>query len=555
MISGLSHRIGWLEKIALSLILSVSFVSLVTPALSLFTSNYLFYSLAISLGLSAVLIGVFLLKNCTSIQTRPKLKIEEKWLPLAVALIGYAAFLLSLNYYSPYFPTAGTFDPIAHASYTEAILLGDGRNLLLHSASYPLGLHFVAAVISSTAGSNVLDSLRLLLSLVLIDILLLTYFAAREISGDERVAGIAVLVGAFAVPADLIHLTLVGAFPNIVADGIILALLWQVLSYVKHPNRRAGLTLALLGLAGVVVHSSIFILFVLFWAIIPIVFLMRRSQIKQYTLAALYSISGIVLLALVASSVLGRNVGRLLDTYFALSNANGFFLIAYLNLLWNFKALMGWGSATATALAIFFVLLKPRKSIAGLFMVVWIALLMIGAFVSTWTDRFVLFSMIPATFLVASLLGWGSELLATHRKIHIRTPKIRMIVVALVLLMLVAFGEFPRLAIAAYDPANRSRQLGVQASMEWLMQSNCPKGVASLGFWVEYRFLPTLTGVPYYGDLLYFTKPDRVFQKSVELGFSCVAMETGNQNFHLFEVDSRFQEKYRNDAVAIFLVT
>ena len=321
MISGLAHRLGWLEKIALSLILSVSFASLVTPALSLFTSSYLFYSLAISLGPSAVLIGVFLLKNRASIQTRPKLKIEKKWLPLAVALIGYAAFLLSLYYYSPYFPTAGAFDPIAHASFTEAILLGDGRNLLLHNTSYPLGLHFVAAVISSTAGINVLDSLRLLLSLVLIDILLLTYFAAREISGDERLAGIAVLVGAFAVPADLIHFTLVGTFPNVVADGIILALLWQVFSYIKDPNRRAGLTLALLGLGGVVVHSSIFILFVLFWAIIPIVFLMRRSQLKQYTLAALYSISGIVLLALVASSVLGRNMGRLLGAYFSLLNA------------------------------------------------------------------------------------------------------------------------------------------------------------------------------------------------------------------------------------------
>jgi hypothetical protein len=41
---------------------------------------------------------------------------------------------------------------------------------------------------------------------------------------------------------------------------------------------------------------------------------------------------------------------------------------------------------------------------------------------------------------------------------------------------------------------------------------------------------------------------------SVELGFSCVAMETENQNFHLFELDSRFQEKYRNTAMAIFFV-
>ena len=370
LISGLSHRLGWLEKIALSLILSVSFVSLVTPALSLFTSSYLFYSLAILLGPSAVLIGVFLLKNRASIQTRPKLKIEKKWLPLAVALIGYAALLLSLYYYSPYFPTAGASDPIAHASFTEAILLGDGRNLLLHNTSYPLGLHFVAAVISSTAGINVLDSLRLLLSLVLIDIVLLTYFAAREVLGDERLAGIAVLVGAFAVPADLIHFILVGTFPNVVADGLILALLWQLFCFIKAPSMRAGLTLALLGLGGVVVHSSIIIFFVLLWAMIPIVFLMHRSHLRRYVLAASYSISGIFLLILVASPVFGRNMGRLLDAYFMLVNsslpqAHVVFLIAYLNLLWNFRALMGWMSAIATALAIIFVLLKPRKSIAG----------------------------------------------------------------------------------------------------------------------------------------------------------------------------------------------
>ena len=542
------------------MILSVSFASLVTPALSLFTSSYLFYSLAISLALSAVLIGVFLLKNRDSIQTRPKLKIERKWLPLAVALMGYAALLLLLYYCSPYFPTAWASDAAAHASFAEAILLGGGRNLLLHNTSYPLGLHFVAAVISGTAGINVLDSLRLLLSLVLIDIVLLTYFAAREVLGDERLAGIAVLVGAFAVPADLIHFILVGTFPNVVADGLILALLWQVFCFIKAPSMRAGLTLALLGLGGVVVHSSIIIFFVLLWAMIPIVFLMLRSHFRRYVLAASYSISGIFLVILVALPIFGRNMDRLLNGYFGLLNStlpqvHVVFLLSYLNLLSNFRAFMGWGSATATALAIVFVLLKPRKSIAGLFMVVWIALLVIGAFVSTWTDRFVLFSMIPATFLVAGLLGWGSELLATHRKIHIRTPKIRMIAVALVLLVLVASGEFPRLASAAYDPANRSRQVGVQASMEWLMQNNCPKGVASLGLWVEYRFLPTLTGVPYYGDLLYFTSPDKVFRKSVELGFSCVAMQTGNQNFHLFEVDSRFQEKYRNDKVAIFLVT
>ena len=505
------------------------------------------------------MICVFLLKNRASIQTRPKLKFEKKWLPLAVALIGYAALLLSLYYYSPYFPTARASDSIAHASFAEAILLGDGRNLLLHNTSYPLGMHFVTAVISSTAGINVLDSLRLLLSLVLIDILLLTYFAAREVLGDERLAGIAVLVGAFAVPADLIHFILVGTFPNVVADGLILALLWQLFCFIKAPSMRAGLTLALLGLGGVVVHSSIIIFFVLLWAMIPIVFLMLRSHLRRYVLAALYSISGIVLLALVASSVLGRNVGRLLDAYFMLANSSHpqdvVFLIAYLNLLWNFRALMGWMSAIATALAIIFVLLKPRKSIADLFMVVWIALLVVGALVSGTTDRFVLFSMIPATFLVAGLLGWGSEMLATLRKTRIRPRKIRTIVLALALLALVAYGQFPSLTSAAYDPVNRSSQMGVQASMGWLMQGNCPRGVASLGLWVEYRFLPTLTGISYFGDLLYFAKPDRVFQKSVELGFSCVAMETGNQNFHLFEVDSRFQEKYRNDAVAIFLVT
>lgn len=477
-----------------------------------------------------------------------------------MALIGYAALLLSLHYYSPYFPTAEASDAIAHASLAEAILLGDGRNLLLHNSSYPLGLHFAAAVISSTAGINVLDSLRLLLSLVLIDIVLLTYFTAREVLGDERLAGIAVLVGAFAIPADLIHFISVGTFANVVADGLILALLWQLFCFIKAPSKRAGSTLALLGLAGVVVHSSIIIFFVLLWAMIPIVFLMLRGHLRRYVLAASYSISGIFLIILVASPVFGRNMGRLLGAYFTLANSNlpnaqVSFLIAYLNLLWNFRALMGWTSAIATALAIIFVLLKPRKSIAELFMVVWIALLVVGALVSGTTDRFVLFSMIPATFLVAGLLGWGSDLLATHRKFHIRTPKIRMIVVALVLLMLVAYGQFPRLTSAAYDSVNRSRQMGVQASMGWLMQGNCPRGVASLGLWVEYRFLPTLTGIQYFGDLLYWSKPDTVYKKSVELGFSCVAMETGNQNFHLFEVDSRFQERYRNDAVAIFLVT
>ncbi len=133
--------------------------------------------------------------------------------PLLLCLSVYAVFLLGLFWSAPHYPTSLAVDPLAHAQITQSILDGDGRSELLH-ANYPVGLHFVAAILMALLGLNALESLRLLASLVLINILVLISLAAQALLGSKYLAALTTIVGAFVLPVDAMHLVLIGTYPE-----------------------------------------------------------------------------------------------------------------------------------------------------------------------------------------------------------------------------------------------------------------------------------------------------------------------------------------------------
>jgi len=73
--------------------------------------------------------------------------------------------LIVLFWSVPYYPTAEASDLLYHARVIQAIVEGNARPELLQ-ANYPIGLHFVTAVLASLLQALPLDALRILISSV-----------------------------------------------------------------------------------------------------------------------------------------------------------------------------------------------------------------------------------------------------------------------------------------------------------------------------------------------------------------------------------------------------
>ena len=122
----------------------------------------------------------------------------------------------------------------------------------------------------------------------------------------------------------------------------------------------------------------------------------------------------------------------------------------------------------------------------------------------------------------------------------------------LILLLLIVSGVFPSIVAASFNPSGRSFQSAIYDSMVWVQHGTCSSGVASLGLWPDYEYLPALTGVQYMGD--YNRSPDYVLQKSTTLGFHCLVTSRNNQYFPQYENNTAFQEKYQNELITVFSI-
>lgn len=102
------------------------------------------------------------------------------------------------------------------------------------------------------------------------------------------------------------------------------------------------------------------------------------------------------------------------------------------------------------------------------------------------------------------------------------------------------------------NPYQRTRQVAVFDSIQWLKQSNCT-AVASTGLWPDYLYLTALAPIKYTGEIV---KPsDIALQKSTQLEVTCVAVATDSPNFEAFRTNPGYRELYHNNMIWIFLIT
>lgn len=284
---------------------------------------------------------------------------------------------------------------------------------------------------------------------------------------------------------------------------------------------------------------------------LPVVFFVFRGrrEVGLYFQGCTYSTLGILVAAIIALPFLKGNVERVFASYSIFHFVSGTntaqmlqaIMVVYETLAYNLVVLIKPLTLIAIVLGIILVAKRGSQSIGQTFAASWFTVLVILSFLTVETDRFVLFLMVPSIFLVGNLVGN----IPFPDKTRLRMVN-RRVIVACVLIVLVAFGAFLPLIPVAFSPSRRLHEQYIFDSMEWLQQNRCPSGVASLGLDFDFRYLPVLTNLQYSGSLPSTTNSDQVLQESRVMGFGCVVMQTGNPNFHSFEVNQAFQERYRN---------
>jgi hypothetical protein len=546
--SGLHKELSTLEKVLLSFVLSICFSSLVAAALAFLTPSYLLLSTVLSLGGTAVLIVAYVgRRRPTKPAKQQRFSLSTGSRALDFCILAYAVLILGLFWSAPYYPTAQAPDLLTHAQLISSIVSGEGRNVLLESG-YPFGLHFAAAIISSLVNIGALQALRVVASAALFATVPLFFLSAREVLGNAKAAGAALLVATFAMPADALHLFRIGTFPNLMSDMIILTVVWLVFRYVKTPSRGLGLTLTFLGVGGAFMHSSFLIILGVFWVAALFAFILHKDEARMYVKATSFSTLGLAVFALLAFFSFHANLQRLAASYVVVGGAT-VFRIALDEFARSLLTFMGPVNVAAIICA-GFLALKLRKNLGSVFSFTWLLLMVPGALVSGEAYRFILFAMLPGSYLMGQMLTDASNLLGSFRS---TMPKLTKTTEVLILLLLIVSGVFPSIAAESFNPSGRSHQSAVYDSMIWVEHnSSCSTGVASAGLWPDYEYLPALTGVRYAGD---FIRPaDYVLQKSASLGFHCLVVARNSEYFQQFANDPSFRESYQNELAIVFAV-
>ncbi|MGD0175557.1 MAG: hypothetical protein ABSC50_01885 [Candidatus Bathyarchaeia archaeon] len=550
LISGLSRRLNRIEQATLAFVTSLAFLSLLTAGLSLVTQHYLLFSLVISIAGALAIIGVYALKNrpkpihFSSVKSLPK--------PFILCILIYAIFLAASFWSAPYYPTAEAPDLITHTHLTQTILAGDGRNVLFHG-NIPVGLHFDAALVAYVLQVNSLEALRIVITPVLLVIVCLFLLSARRMFDSNSTAGIVVVAGALVLPVDLIHFLRIGTYPNLLEDCVILCLLWLLVLYVNQPSKALGFSMILLTIAGVFIHSSFFLFFSAALVSVPLIYFgFSRTHFRNYLWGLSYSATGLMVFAAVLWPFFRGNIDRIVGGYVELGQPliPAFLWISYFNFSYDLGYFLGWVNVAALFAAVLLAVFMRKKSVWSVLLLVWLGIQFVSPLFSEQSYRFVLFGMLPASFIIGKGLA---ELRTWTLSLPDKLRTFKAWLVPLLLLVLILSGSLPGLVPKMVNPYQRSRQEAIFNSMQWLSQhSNC-QVIASGGLWPDYLYLSALTSLNYTGD--FFKPADVILAKSTEIGFSCIAVSTDNPYFNTFQANPNYLALYHNEKVWIFAIS
>jgi hypothetical protein len=545
LICGVAKRLSLFGKAAFSFLLSICMVSLLTAGLSVVTTDYLLYAGIVPL-ISLAAIAYYVRRSAVR---SFEAKIGEEFLPLVIILAAYV-FIILLSFWSaPFYPDTVTTDPANHAQIIVDIIQGGGKRVLLSGSSN--GLHFATALLASLAPLTAMQALRLLLSCVTLAVFILAYESARVMLGTKRSAIFVAFVAAFAIPVDPNILISLGLYRNVLADAIILIVLWLVFTYVAQPSGRLGVTLALVTLAGAFAHTSVLLFLAAIWVFTPFVYFLFRARFRTYAEAALYSISLLALFAVILLPIYGANLARL-QVYSEVARPLTLrvFSSVYLTLWTILYLYAGTVGAAAIGASIILFAIRYRNHLGQLLMIVWAALLMVGAFSTNQAWRFALLALVPGYLLVGSLVSSSSKVAELA---NLPVKKVSRLIPVLVLIFLSVSSPFPSLVARAYNPTTRERQIAIVDSMQWLSRNGCTDGVLSVGLVADYSYLPALTGLHYVGDNE--ESAGAALNQSAGLRFHCVAVSAQDSFLPTYISAAAFEQKYKNSIVVIFFVT
>ena len=256
-----------------------------------------------------------------------------------------------------------------------------------------------------------------------------------------------------------------------------------------------------------------------------------RRYFKNYFKSVLFTTAGLFCLFVLLGSFLSASLERIFTGYVASSFSPTPVPLLLQVLVWNYVALAGPLATVSIIAAVVFVVVKQRKAIWPIFGCIWFGLLVVAAFIAPEGWRFILLSLVPASFLLGDSLGSLGKL-RTLSACGSRLTARRMLL-PILLCGLILSGSFVGLLPRVFDPSSRSREEAVVDSMSWLKQNGVGRSVASVELSLDYRYLTTLTGLAYVGDFNESANSMVVQTGGAKFGYVAIAVQ-GTQ-FPTFE--------------------
>jgi hypothetical protein len=464
-------------------------------------------------------------------------------------LLGVAYVLLYVPYFLKYpiFPPMDTTDPLFHVDRTVRV---SQLGWIAIRDYYPIGLHFFTSFVMTHTGLDPLNAVRY--TAVFIDLLtlLVVFLLASKLFGYQ--IGLAALLAyGFLISPGVAHFFWIGTYANMFGNLYAVLIMYTIYRSLegKAQNYALILLLVLLGPLSFFAHLSSFLLLVFLWIAIPFMLYSSKAFATRYArrIVAVSAMLPLGMVALPGAFNYLYNIILFSQTYPTSPPLGAYLLIFNMN---RFVGPFALVAMLVSALYVAVVAMVKRKVPWQLLFALWFFSSLIMGVESDAPDRFALYSLLPGSLI----LGIGfAQFVKALGKAFPRTERIRKIMVALALLILIAFSPTVAMMKDSFSNSDASqRQEAIYDSMRWL-QSNTKASEIVLSVDItEYRYLPYVANRTLrenvQGDLSATAAADLMKSTNSTL----LVTDPSSQMVHALKLSHHFEWVYGNQFVVIF---